>query len=134
MPRAKQTGSDARELCLAQKTTLIGRTVKFHEPLGVMMDYAIARTEKGEPYFYQQGDHIAEDAGDTHTRKQACQVVFAAPMPEDFANAFGIEISTTGLVIAVKQADEMLAKFRGGELTGFSIDGSGGVDEELENA
>jgi hypothetical protein len=40
------------------------------------------------------------------------------------AKAFGVETKTTGLMIAIKpDSDDMLAKFRDGTLTGFSIGG-----------
>ncbi len=47
-----------------------------------------------------------------------------SPLTEDIAKAFGIDTKTTGLMIAMKpDSDDMLAKFRNGELTGFSIGG-----------
>ena len=57
-------------------------------------------------------------------RKQAGTVVFAFPLTADIAKALDIETSTTGLLIAVKPDATMLAKFKSGELTGFSIGGS----------
>jgi hypothetical protein len=59
-------------------------------------------------------------------------IVFAMPLTADVAKAFGIETSTTGLMIAYKPADDaILQKFRNGELTGFSIGGVRGIDEEV---
>lgn len=60
-------------------------------------------------------------------------IVFAFPMTEDVAKSFGVESSTTGLMIAMKPDDnDVLEKFKSGEYTGFSIGGSRITDEEVE--
>ena len=44
-------------------------------------------------------------------------------MTTDIAKAFGLDTEKTGLMIAVRPEKEMLAKFRDGTYTGFSIGG-----------
>jgi hypothetical protein len=57
--------------------------------------------------------------------------LFAFPLTEDIAKAFGLETKTTGLMIAVKPHDkETLEKFRNKEYTGFSIGGYRIADED----
>ena len=56
---------------------------------------------------------------------------FPWPMTEDIAKAFGIETEKTGLMIAIKPDEAMLAKFRDGTLTGFSIGGRRIEDEDI---
>jgi hypothetical protein len=59
--------------------------------------------------------------------------VFAFPMTTDIAKAFGVETKTTGLMIGLKPDNNaMLAKFKSGELTGFSIGGFRIEDEGVE--
>ena len=58
-------------------------------------------------------------------------VLFALPLTTDIAKSLGIETKKTGLIIAVKPDADMLAKFKSGELTGFSIGGSV-LDDELD--
>ncbi len=121
--------------------------VKVDATLGLIMGHAIICTEDGEPYFDVQGDHIPEDtmleasldfmknsqvAKEMHTGEQAGTVVFAWPMTEDIAKAFGILTKRTGLMIAIHPSDkDMLEKFQLGELTGFSIGGRRIRDEDV---
>lgn len=120
--------------------------VKVDDRLGLVMGYAIVCTEDGQPYFDLQGDHIPEDtmlkaaldfmehsqvAKEMHTGEQAGTVVFAWPMTEDIAKAFGVLTRQTGLMIAIKPSKDMLEKFQLGELTGFSIGGERLKDEEV---
>ena len=123
--------------------------VKVDDSLGLVMGYAIVCTEDGEPYFDLQGDHVPDDAmlkaaldfmensqvaKEMHTGEQAGSVVFAFPMTDEIAKAFGIMTNRTGLMIAMKPNDDMLKRFQLGELTGFSIGGLRGEDEELDDA
>lgn len=126
---------------------------KVDSELGLVMGWAIVCQKDGEPYFDLQGDHIPEGAmlkaaadfmvnsrvaGEMHGRDgegqpvQAGHVVFAFPMTSDIAKAFGVETDTTGLMIAMKPDDGMLAKFKSGEYTGFSIGGGRITDEEVD--
>ena len=130
------------------------KVVKVDDELGLVFGYAIICAKNGEDYFDLQDDHIPEDvmlksaldfmensqvAREMHgktpegQRKQAGTVFFAFPLTADIAKALDIETSTTGLLIAVKPDAAMLAKFKSGELTGFSIGGSC-TREELPDA
>lgn len=124
------------------------KVLKVDDSLGLVMGYAIVCTEDGEPYFDLQGDHIPEDAmlkaaldfmehsriaKEMHEGDQAGTVVFAFPMTEDIAKAFGILTKRTGLMIAIRPNADMLQKFQLGELTGFSIGGQRLEDEEVDD-
>ena len=121
------------------------KVVKVDEQLGLVIGYAMICAENGQDYFDLQGDNIPESvmmksaldfmenskvAREMHgktpegQREQAGTVVFAFPLTADIAKSLDIQTSTTGLLIAVKPDAAMLAKFKSGELTGFSIGGS----------
>lgn len=120
---------------------------KVDASLGVVMGYAIVCNEDGEPYYDLQGDHIPEDsmlkaatdfmansrtAKEMHQGEAVGSVVFAWPMTSDIAKSFGFEVKKTGLLIGFKPDDqEILEKYRLGELTGFSIGGRRITDEEV---
>lgn len=118
---------------------------KVDEELGLVLGWAIVCSENGEPYFDLQGDHITEEAmfkaaADfmQHSREMtemheegAGTIVFAFPMTGEVQKAFGIECEKTGLLIAAKPDPDTLEKFKSGELTGFSIGGVRGEDEEV---
>jgi len=119
---------------------------KVDEELGLVFGWAIICKEEGEPYFDLQGDHITEDAmfqaatdfmehsrvmNEMHEGGDAGKFVFAFPMTEEVQKAFGIECDKTGLLVAAKPDPETLEKFKSGELTGFSIEGVRGEDEEV---
>lgn len=135
------------ELNDAQDFELHAEVLKVDESLGLVMGYAIICKENGEPYFDVQGDHIPEAsmleaaldfmqnsqvAKEMHEGEQAGTVVFAFPLTEDIAKAFGILTQTTGLMIAMRPEPDMLKRFQLGELTGFSIGGRRVTDEEVE--
>jgi len=125
------------------------RVLKVDDGHGLVLGYAIICRQDGEDYFDLQGDHIPEDAmlGATvdfmlksgaakvmHVGDVAGRIVFAWPLTTDIAKAFEIVTATTGLMIAMKPDDPaVLAKFRDGTYTGFSIGGSRVKDEELED-
>ena len=127
-------------------TSKYAEVLKVDESLGLVLGWAIVCKKDGEPYFDLQDDHIPEDAmlaasadfmlhsrvaKEMHAGDAAGSIVFAFPMTTEIAKAFGVETKTTGLMIAMKPAsDEMLAKFRNGMLTGFSIGGVRIQDED----
>lgn len=114
---------------------------KVDESLGLVLGWAIVCKKDGEQYFDLQGDHIPEQsmleaatdfmlnsrmAKDMHRPDGQLpgSIVFAFPMTSEVAKSFGIETSTTGLMIAMKPDNkEILDKFASGEYTGFSIGG-----------
>lgn len=113
---------------------------KIDEELGLVMGFAIVCKEGGKDYFDLQGDHIPEDAMldaatdfmrnsrkalQMHSGGQIGEIVFAFPLTTDIAKAFDIDTPTTGLMIAMRpESDEVMAKFRSGEYTGFSMGGA----------
>lgn len=123
---------------------------KVDESLGLVMGWGIICKENGEDYFDLQGDHIPENsmlkaaldfmensqvAKEMHDGDPIGSVVFAMPITGDIAKAFGLLTHTTGLMIAIRpNDDEMLEKFKKGELTGFSIGGIRLEDEVLDGS
>lgn len=121
--------------------------IKVDDGLGLVFGWAIVCKKDGEDYFDLQGDHIPEDAmtkatvdfvqngamaKEMHVGAGKGSVFFAFPLTSDIAKAFGLETKTTGLMIAMKpDSKEMLAKFKDGTYTGFSIGGSRVKDEEV---
>ena len=129
--------------------------LKVDTGLGLVFGWAIVCNEDGEPYYDTQGDHIPEEsmleaatdfaksarlAVHEHARDDAGnpvgsgEVVFLFPMTADVAKQFGVEVKKTGLMIGMAPDAAMLAKFKSGELTGFSIGGKRLVDEPVDEA
>lgn len=125
---------------------------KVDASLGLVFGFAIVCTKNGQPYFDTQDDCIPEDAmlkaatdfmqseriqGDMHQRDavgnpiQDGNVVFAFPLTADIAKAMDIQTGTTGLMIAIKPSPDILAKYKDGSYTGFSIGGHRVEDEEV---
>jgi len=138
----------AAQQITGQKTTAkYAEVIKVDESLGLVLGWAIVCKKDGADYWDLQEDHIPESsmlsaaidfmqhsrvAKEMHSGESAGSVLFAFPMTEDIAKAFGIETKTTGLMIAMKpDGDDMLVKFRDGTLTGFSIGGHRLEDEEV---
>jgi len=111
---------------------------KVDEKLGLVFGWAITSTEKGEPVFDLQGDHIPDDvmlkavsdfmeqsrdARDMHTGDTIGTVVHSMPLTAEIAEAFGILTDTTGWMVAMRPSPEVLKQFASGERTGFSIGG-----------
>jgi len=118
--------------------------LKVDSELGLVFGWAIISRIDGIDYFDKQDEHIPEDAmlsaatefmsgervqGEMHVNDEngivkRGQIVFAWPLTEDIAKAFGIHSKQTGLMIAAKPDDpKTLEKFADGTYTGFSIGG-----------
>jgi Putative phage serine protease XkdF len=124
------------------------RVCKVDEGHGLVFGYAIVCKKDGQDYYDLQDDHIPEDAmldaavgfmagertaKEMHDGDAIGSIVFAMPLTTDIAKAFGIETRTTGLMIAMKPSDPaVLAKFKDGTYTGFSMGGSRVTDEHVE--
>ena len=124
------------------------KVLKVDSELGLVFGFAIICKQDGEDYYDLQGDHIPEEAmieaaldfaensqvaKEMHGDEERGVTPFLFPMTTDVAKAFGLEdISQTGLMIAIKPDDDMLEKFKSGELTGFSIGGRRIQDEEVD--
>jgi Putative phage serine protease XkdF len=149
MVRYKDVGRMSNALKGAGDPTYYGRILKVDESHGLVLGYAIVCKRDGKDYFDLQGDHIPEDAmlgaavefmlqsraaKEMHAGDVNGKILFAWPLTTDIAKAFGIETATTGLMIAMKPDDPaMLAKFRDGTYTGFSIGGSRMKDEIVDD-
>lgn len=112
---------------------------KIDERLGIVFGYAIVCKNAGEEYYDVQGDHIPEDAmlrataefmtgrrvaKIMHAGDPAGQVVFGFPVTEDIAASLAMSVTKTGFIVGMRPDDqEVMQKFRDGELTGFSIGG-----------
>jgi hypothetical protein len=137
----------AAQVTTGQKDTAkYAEVLKVDESLGLVLGWAIVCKKDGKDYFDLQDDHIPEDAmlkasadfmdgarvaKEMHQGDAKGTVLFAFPLTEDIAKAFGLETKTTGLMIAVKPHDkETLEKFRNKEYTGFSIGGYRIADED----
>lgn len=120
------------------------RVVKVDESQGLVFGWAIVCKEGGKEYFDLQDDHIPEElmlsaatdfmeksraAGEMHARLNAGDIVHSMPLTEEVAKAFDLKSKRTGWMIAAKPDKAMLAKFKSGELTGFSIGGAGEAKE-----
>jgi len=131
---------DAYLLKFTEDTENHARVLKVDETLGLVLGWAIICKIDGQPYFDTQGDHIPEESmmestvdfmmnsrlsKEMHIGEGKGTILFAWPMTEEVAKAFGITTSQTGLMIALKPSDPaILEKFRDGTYTGFSIGGS----------
>lgn len=70
---------------------------------------------------YMTGDRLVDDI---HDEKPIGQIVFAFPMIEDIAKAFGLaeHLPQTGIIVGMRVDNpEILKKYETGEYTGFSI-------------
>ena len=124
------------------------KTAGISEELGLVFGFGIVCKEQGAEYYDLHGDHIPEEgmvkaaldfamservAGDMHReRDQGGSIVFMMPLTDEVAKAFEIECPRRGLMIAMKPSEGMLAKFRDGTYTGFSIGGLRVKDEPAE--
>lgn len=86
----------------------------------------------------------AVDAADTgmqmpgnaqHAGPDVGSYYFMLPVTEEMAKALGWQVEKTGLVVGYHPADDdVLAKFKDGTFTGFSIEGARVEYEEIEEA
>lgn len=71
---------------------------------------------------------------DMHVGDDIQEVVQMLPVTEELAKALNWDIQKTGLVIAMKPTANVLAMYKSGERTGFSIAGTGTLTEMKEAA
>ena len=137
----------AQQITGQKPTSKFAEVLKVDDSLGLVLGWAIVCKKDGADYWDLQDDHIPESsmiaaavdfmqhsrtAKEMHGGESAGSVLFAFPMTEDIAKAFGVETKTTGLMIAMKpESADMLAKFKDGTYTGFSIGGARLEDEEV---
>ncbi len=117
--------------------------VKVDAALGLGLGWGIVCTEKGEPYFDLQGDHIPEAvmvkatsdfmeksraAHDMHRGEKHGEIVHSFPLTKDIAEAMGLATEKTGWMVAMKPSAAVLQKYIDQEYSGFSIGGSCAYD------
>lgn len=122
---------------------LKGKIEKVDASLGLAFGYAIVCEEDGQPYFDKdssgESHHIppstmmaaakefaksARSAKEMHTGDDIGFTPFLFPMTSEVAQALGMTVQKTGLLIGMAPDDkEVLAKFADGTYTGFSIGG-----------
>lgn len=130
-----------------QDTLQATEIVKVDEQLGLVFGFAIVSKIDGEPYFDSQGDHIPDDAvlkagadffanarvaKEMHQGDAIGEVVFGFPLTEEIAKSLAIQSRAHGLLIAMRPAPDVLAKFKDGTYTGFSIGGARIQDIEVD--
>lgn len=132
---------------------MIARVAKVDDELGIVFGWAIISKINGEDYWDTQQDHIPEDsmlvasadymmksriAGNMHryegdtaeSVEPVGKVIFAFPLTTEIAKSMNIKSAISGLMIGMKvDRPDILAKFKSGEYTGFSIGGYRLVDE-----
>lgn len=127
------------------------RVAKVDDGLGLVFGWAVVCKVKGEDYYDLNVDtqgkhagervpeHIPEDVmtkaalditkagvlpgNDMHEGPDRGHYPFLFPLTTDIAKAMGITTDKTGLMCAFKAPPDILAKFKSGEYTGFSIEG-----------
>lgn len=129
-----ESGEDCHPVVMQKFFKVAG----VNEDLGLVFGWGIVCKEGGEPYVDTQNDHIPEEAmvraatdfmknsraaGDMHSRMGAGSIVHSFPLTAEIAKAMGIECDRTGWMVAAAPDPAMLAKFKSGEYTGFSIGG-----------
>lgn len=128
-------------------TTGTAKVVKVSEELGLVFCWAFTSKAAGKDYEDLHGDTIDGDfvkvcaefmdgaraVDEMHDGAQTGKTVFGMPMTAEIAKAFGFETDTEGFMVAIKPAPEVFAKFKSGEYTGVSIEGTG-IREEVSLA
>ena len=120
-----------------------GKICKVDSELGLVFGFGVVISEQGVDYYDVQGDHATEGGlleaavdfaknmatTDMHVREDG-EAVFIFPLTDEIAKAFEIECPRRGLMLAMQPSPEVLAKFKSGEYTGFSIGGER-IDETV---
>lgn len=125
------------------------KLLKVDQQSQIIYGIAITCLEKGEPHYDLQGHHIPEDVmlsavndfmsdvrinKTMHDGEQTGTVVHSFPLTEDLKKSLGIECDYSGWIVGCKPEDpEIIEKYLSGEFTGFSIGGSGQLDEVAED-
>jgi hypothetical protein len=78
------------------------------------------------------GSHLP--GNDMHAGPDVGSYYSLFPLTTDIAKTLGIETKRTGLICAYKPTPEVLAKFKDGTYTGFSIEGARIATEEVPDA
>lgn len=140
----------------------VSDVLSVDEEQGVVIGWAIVCTQDGEPYYDLNVDvdgvhkgkavpeHITEDCmfkaaaeavsegllagNEMHSGPDSGHYVFLLPLTTEIAKALDITTKRTGLIVGYKPEPDVLAKFKNGTYTGFSIEGERVEYKELEAA
>ena len=124
---------------MAQDFQTFAKVSGISDELGVVFGFAMTSKINGQDYTDTQGHQLDESAmlkaalgyaesaraaKEQHKREGAGSVPFVFPLTSEIAAALGISTARHGVLIGMKPDAAMLAKFKSGELTGFSIAGT----------
>lgn len=146
----------------ASKIIKVNEVLSVDEEHGLVIGWAIVCKVDGEDYYDlnvdQEGPHkgervpenITEDCmfkaaaeaaqagqvagNDMHDGPDTGSYHFMFPMTTEIAKSLGITTKRTGLLVGYKPEPEVLAKFKNGTYTGFSIEGARLAAEEVADA
>jgi hypothetical protein len=144
------------------KILKVSEVLSVDEEHGIVIGWGIVCKVDGEPYYDLNIDtdgvhkgkrvpeHITEDAmfkaaaeavsdgllagNEMHDGPDSGHYCFLFPLTDAIAKALDITTKRTGLLLGYKPEPEVLAKFKNGTYTGFSIEGARVEFEELEDA
>lgn len=139
---APAQGEGAQALLLkSDEVRITARVSKMSDELGLVFGHAFASSLDGgatkhvdvqndaiDPDFLKTAMEFIEAGGPTdvnHDFEADGRIVFAWPLLPDVNEAMGIKSDVIGLAVAVKPSPETYARFKRGELKGFSIAGIG---------
>jgi len=138
-----------------QKDRPFFRIAKVDESLGIVFGWAVICKIAGQDYYDWNIDrggaragelipeHITEPAmlksaaafmeserpgNEMHAGDDVGKFLFAFPLTTEIAKAMGIACDKTGLMVGYQAPPAVIAKFKSGAYTGFSIEGSRGAD------
>lgn len=143
---APAQGDGARALLIKRKgpheeIEFSARVSKLNDELGLVFGHAFSSSLDGgatlhvdyqedaiDPDFIKTAMEFMEAGGPTDVNHDCApdgRIVFAWPLVPEVNAAMGIKSDVIGLAIAVKPSAETYAKFKSGELAGFSLYGTG---------
>jgi hypothetical protein len=116
----------------------VATVCKIDESLGIVMGWAICCTENGQPYFDLNVDREGPLRGQPVPENVPEPVMMKAALDFALSGAPGnvmhagldrgtfpfIRTTKTGLLVGYRPPADVLAKFKSGELRGFSIEGT----------
>ena len=112
--------------------------------LGIVFGWGMVTNISGQPYFDTDNQHFPDTMmvkatsdfmegqrinNNDHTANDVGMVVHSFPLSKEIADAMGVHSNINGWMVGVKPGADSLAKFASGEYTGFSIEGSGELED-----
>lgn len=112
---------------------------------GLVYGFAVVCKQDGQDHYDLQGEHVPEDvmvegsaefmsgvrvAKEMHKGAPIGTILFAFPLTSELAKSLDIQTRKTGLLVAMRPNDDVLAKFKSGEYKGFSVGGKAIYEEQ----